>query len=273
MTVPEDDAAQDAATKKMMRFELQLRTFALQPAETDDAADGEKPRLLQTPLGWPGTIDWLYVRTPDVQENRSEVTPVEEHPDVVAFVLEPAIAVIAGVDVPATFTRVDAVVLREHLRAHGGIPHNDAATALLTTDGEIALEIVRSLKGAHASAERPPGLPVQGVITNRAGQRGEIRPLIDPTAITAGSELLFEVVFDPLPSDGVWLRAVHVESGETVVGQVQEGGTISMLFEQAGLWLLESCTLEIMPQDEQDRGLRMRMIVATLTFEIAEREM
>lgn len=76
----------------------------------------------------------------------------------------------------------------------------------------------------------------------RTGQRLELVPLIDPTAIPAGRPLQFKLFFDDKPLAGALLRAWHRHANQTISIRAisTDEGLVTFSLPYAGPWMIST---------------------------------
>lgn len=247
--------AQTAAPKP---FFLHPSTFDAAPGAAitlrADNLDGAK--ALEAP--WPGTIRWLFVRSPGFQENRSQSDAPRPAPGegFVSITLEHAGVTLVGLDLPSR--TVDWPVERLPLPAGAG-----AGATEVPASGTVPVRLVESAK-----AILRVGLDAaDSVATSKAGQAVEIRPIMDPASTPVGSDILLRAYINGDAVKNATITATNTGAAQTQEIKLSPTGAGFFRVSAPGLWRLELTQARAL---EGDADAAWTVYSATLTFQTPE---
>ena len=211
---------------------------------------------------WPAErIHHFFARTAWTQENRDTLAAGQdgltagwaaELPGVMVLGcdLSPRVEVVPG----ESFSAFVGRVLPSSRRA---------AFGALPAAGEVSVRRVESAKAlvrVEAAGEQPVS-----VATSKTGQAVEIRPLMDPTALAPGGDLLLKIYAAiPGPAAGVVL-ATNTTTGESLSVETDDTASANLTIPSAGRWRVEFHA--VMPIADEDAQWLIH--TATLTFDVA----
>ncbi|QOI99889.1 MAG: DUF4198 domain-containing protein [Phycisphaeraceae bacterium] len=204
-----------------------------------------------TPLEWPDSPAWFFVRLAGTQHNRSADEALTREDRTRLIPASPGVAMI-GIDLAPANESWDAERFREFT--------GDAAkpAAVEVHRSATALVRVTHADGSPAHDHTP---------TSKSGQQVEIRPLMDPTSLLPGSDLPVRVYVRGVGAAGARVIARHALTGERVETVADDKGIAHLRITHPGVWTIESRSL-VAPRDQ---GQAWIAAFATLTFEAPER--
>ncbi len=228
-------------------------------------------RVLEVGRGlivWPaGDIGWLFVREEGTQRNYDALAPDSGDRTLLRLERETTGAVLVGWDRPPRDEPVSCDGLRAFVEALApGVVLPQEIEALLARQTLL----VRRLESlALVEAPRESGEPIapSAVSTSKSGQRMELRPLLDPTFVAAGSDFVFRLHLPEGGEEQIFLRAVHLASGETRPVLRAEQGTLRAELDRAGPWRIEAHRLRRL---ESGADAALELASSTLVFDVSE---
>lgn len=166
-------------------------------------------------IPWPSAdVEWFLVRSAGTQRNLADARPANEGEDFVRLPLPDPDAAVIGIDARPRIERVPGTAWRKFLEAEiaaSALPADWRGRASGETVRVRRIEsmklLVRAAKTDASDADLWRG---SATGSSKTGQRTEIRPLIDPTAMAVGSDLPLRVS---------WADSASVEA-KIVVRQV-----------------------------------------------------
>jgi hypothetical protein len=197
-----------------------------------------------SPAAWPsGALERFYVRTAGTQRNLPEAAPARPEDAFVAVDLGDPDAAMIGLDRRPWIESVPGPKLRAYLEKNveatslpEGWTSRTEAEALRVRHLDSAKLLVRSLRGATVG--EPERLPGSATSASRAGQRSEIKVLVDPTVMALGSDLPLRVSWSDSKDPDATILARHVPSGTASSVRAAKGnGWIRI--DRPGRWQLE----------------------------------
>jgi hypothetical protein len=202
---------------------------------------------------WPAELSWFFVRLAGTQENRTAEVPPRERPQELTPAL-PGVAMI-GVDLPPRESKWTPDEFASFARVTGcddAPPATDAKVLILAS----ATTLVRVNDAAGVTAD-------DTTATTKSGQKVEIRPLMDPTTLAAGSDLPVRVYVQGEAVRDAIVLATHTPSGATVRARADTKGIAHLRIDQPGAWRIELRSLRAPTKDAD----RWTIASASLSFE------
>lgn len=230
-------------------------------------AGEETSSITRVDQPWPtDTIEWFFVRTMRSQTNQSTVEPIDDERKRIGLSFDVAGPVMIGLDLAPIVEAVDRDALARFLRERVGVeldlPEDSGAT--------VRLEHLSSAKALlDVGSEGRPRMH-HGLVLSQAGQRAEIRPMIDPGSIRGAGDLLFEFQLDTHDPAGRRVTATHLPTGAQKIGTIDPSGLCTLRFDRPGVWTIETHIVERVDAGGDDTQPALRILSATLTFEISE---
>lgn len=225
-----------------------------------------------SPAAWPsGALDQFFVRTAGTQRNLPEAAPARPEDAFVAVDLGDPDAAMIGLDRRPWIESVPGPKLRAFLEKDveasslpEGWKSRTEADAVRIRHLDSAKLLVRSLRGATVG--EPERLPGSATSSSRAGQRSEIKVLVDPTVMSLGSDLPLRVSWSDSKDVDATILARHVPSGATSSVPARKGnGWIRI--DRPGRWQLEVHRARILAEDP---AADLEIESATLVFSVPE---
>jgi hypothetical protein len=225
-----------------------------------------------SPAAWPsGALEQFYVRTAGTQWNLPDAAPARPEDAFVAVDLGDPDAAMIGLDRRPWIESVPGAKLREFLEKNveaSSLPEGwkarTEADNLRVRHLDSAKLLVRSLRGATVG--EPERLPGSATSASRAGQRSEIKVIVDPTVMALGSDLPLRVSWSDSKDPDATILALHVPSGTASSVRAQRGnGWIRI--DRAGRWQLEVHRARRLAEDA---GADFEIETATLVFSVPE---
>jgi len=105
---------------------------------------------------------------------------------------------------------------------------------------------------------------------SKSGQAFELRPLMDPTCVPPGSDLLLKVYAPEGESEGLRIVARNLPSGDTLNLVTRAGGVADLPIAHPGLWTVEVHRLAPVAAGA---GVDLELHSSTLVFEAPEVEL
>lgn len=218
------------------------------------------------PILWPLVgVEHFFARTAWTQENRDSVEVIAGMPEAAAWTTDRPGVLLLGLDMgertesvsPGQFRRFLTRSIPESHRADlGPIP---ASRDLRLRRHECAKAIVRV---------RHDGPQPVSIATSKAGQRVEIRALMDPTALMPGADLAVRVY---APIDGAKsgiVTATNTSTGDELRAIADESAIANIRIGSAGRWRVEFHAVG--PPVPGQLGVDLNVYTATLTFDVEE---
>ena len=198
--------------------------------------------VLET-LPWPGDgIEWFFVRTAGTQRNVAKPGTALPGEDSVRLEFdEPDVAMI-GLDCRPRVESVSGALMRKFLESQVAASTLPADWMAQTSGETLRVRHVESAKLLVRVARGVPGNKDEwrgsATAPSKSGQRTEIRPLIDPTAIAVSSDLPLRISW--ADSAGVDVRIVtrQVATGTTQTS-LAPGGAGWFTVSAPGEWRVE----------------------------------
>jgi len=207
----------------------------------------------------------LFVRNEGTQENRENVTPTAGDAGVTEVTLPEAGAALIGAEFPPRVERVAAADFARVVNARLAGDARKAYDAKPPT-GESRVRMLESAT-TLARTDTADGAPRRGSPTavSKTGQRVEIRPLMDPSAIEVGGDLALRLYVDGDKRADATLVAVHIPSGARQTITPHPTAIANININQSGRWRLEMSALDPGPAGADADWI---LYSATLTFEV-----
>jgi hypothetical protein len=199
-------------------------------------------------------IDWMFLRIAAAQRNMDE--PPVARDGTAAITFEQAGAAVVGIDFTASTSEPELADLRAFVTTFGS-----STVALPENAGRIRLRRVESVKTIIRSGQ-PQEAAGASEATSKTGQQAEIRPLMDPTATGAGSEIPVRAYIRGAAVASARLFATHEPSAITNEIRCDELGIGKLSIPAPGPWRIE--LHELRPGDAAGS---YTLYSATLTFE------
>ena len=172
----------------------------------------------------------FFVRSSWHQSNRDGVAPDAD--GVVRWTLDrPGVGVI-GMDLEARTESTTGAALSAFLDERVA---EGAARPAVGPGEAIEIRRVESFKTLVRVGEGGPGT----VATDKTGQRAEIRTLMDPTRLIAGSDLLVRAYADYGGAPGGIVRATNLDTGAVASVQLDAEALGLLRIGEPGRWMLE----------------------------------
>lgn len=181
-------------------------------------------------------VEHFFARTSWTQHNRDEVQAAGEGPEALWPADRPGVLML-GCDLEPREERVTAQAFAAF--AERVLPAS-RARALQTAEaaGEVLLRRAESSK-ALVRVIGQGAADAASIATSKSGQRVEIRPLMDPTAIEPGSDLAVRVYAQiPGPDDGVVI-ATNTTTGQVLRAPTNDTSLAVVPIAAPGRWVLE----------------------------------
>lgn len=215
------------------------------------------------PQAWPtGGMTHFFARTAWTQENRDTLDAAEGEPGAARWTTELPGVLMLGCEFAPRVETVSAESFGAFLGRALPASRRGAAGAGLAATGEIAVRRVESAKTlvrVVAEGEQPVS-----IATSKTGQAVEIRPLVDPTTLVPGGDLLVKIYAAiPGPAAGLVL-ATNTTTGELLSVETDDSATANLTIPSAGRWRVEFHAV-IPIEDEEAQWL---IHTATLTFDV-----
>jgi len=209
---------------------------------------------------WPGgRAEWVFVRTVGAQENLARVSA--EAGARTVTVPRPAGAgpLVAGVDLAPVLVELKGDELAALAQAAGFPgPERERLARVAAERGGVRLRRVESVKAIVPGSD-----PVGGsVVTSKAGQVAELRPLASVLWAPAGSDVPLKVFVDGSAAAGVRVIAVNETTGARHELTSDAGG-VCLVPMAPGAWRAEFHHVRAPAADEPADGV---MYTGTLTF-------
>ncbi len=226
-----------------------------------EEAGGER-----TTAAWPAErIRWFFVRVAGTQENFDAYTPLRKGLDFARVRVAHAGIALVGLDLRPRIEEVPAKELTEFLAKRVG-PRTLPVGWRWTMEREtVRVRRFESTKLLLRSVDEKGWLPSSADAQGKSGQRVEIRPLADPTAVRVNRVLPVRIYLPPGGSDGARVIARHVPSGRVQTFLTRPGGTGHFTVDAAGLWTIETHHARPLLNDEE---ADWEIHTATLSFEV-----
>lgn len=214
-----------------------------------------------TATDWPDErTRHFFARTAWTQENRDALPPREDVETAASWTTDRPGVLLIGLDLAPRTERIAPDALAAFIAA------NDPQRELLTAPQGDRIEVVR-----HESAKALIRVDHEGprpasIATSKTGQPTEIRPLMDPTALTPGSDLAVKL-YARTGSDrqGV-VTATNATTGDVVRAISGDSRIANIPIATAGRWRLEFHAAEWIGGEAP----RYEIHTATLTFDVRE---
>lgn len=267
-----------AATAVGLRSSAQSTTY-LVPAQFEIATGGKVEVHVElgvgdalTPAAWPsGSLEQFFVRTYGTQRNLPEAAPARPEDAFVALDLGDPDAVMIGLDRRPWIESVPGPKLRAFLEKDveaSSLPEGwkarTEAESLRVRHLDSAKLLVRALRGLTVG--EPERLPGSATASSRAGQRSEIKVLVDPTVMALGSDLPLRVSWSDSKDPDATILALHVPSGTASSVRAPKGNAWIRI-DRAGRWQLEVHRARVLADDP---AADIEIESATLVFSVPE---
>ena len=246
-------------------FRVNMWSAAVGDTVSVQFATGVAQHVKVTP--WPHEgVEWLCVRSGDVQENQHNVCPNRAGENSINIpVRHSGVTLIAvnewPVTIAATSDELNAF-LRQNVATTG--------VAKMSPDSPATLRVRRIVSAKTlVRAAAPGGRQVPSAIgTSKTGQPVEIRPVFDPTAIQVGSDLPLSIYVAGQKKSGVKVQATHVPTGGTTSYITGPGSAGHFRIKQSGAWRIEVHHAEPLVRDASADWV---IYSGTLTFEVPKK--
>lgn len=220
----------------------------------------ESPRGVEL-QPWPAQeIGWMFAREEGSQHNFESLAPLAEDATRLRFEREGGGPLLVGWDLPPRVERMHPVELRAFLAARTSpktMPHEIEALANATV-------LVRRLESLALLA-RPGGAALEpsAIATSKGGQRMELRALVDPSFLQAGSDFAFKLYLPAGGAENVLCRAVHLTSRKEQALELLGDGSLRAKLEPDGPWMIEATRLRALADDAE---AALELASTTLVF-------
>lgn len=206
-------------------------------------------------VAWPGAaMSYFFVRGAGTQENRERLDkPLDGAP---SWTMQHDGLQVIGVDLEPRTEAVSGEALAAFVEAHA------PGVAAPAAEAELEVRRVESFKtyvrvGAVAGAREPA--------SEKTALQVDLRTLMDPTAMPAGSTLAFRAYVKGGSVPGAHVTATHLESGRTRTDVADGSGIGSVKLPWPGAWRLEFHDVRAPADDEP-----WTIYSSALTFEVRE---
>jgi hypothetical protein len=260
------DAAITRASAQSVSYLLPNRYELASGSEVEVRVASGESGLLQT-IPWPGRdLQWLFVRTAGTQRNFAEATPGRPGEDFVRVALsEPDVAMI-GMDRRPWIERVPGAEMRRFLELDVEATTLPVDWKARTTSETVRVRhiesaklLVRIVKSVPEGREEWRG---SATAPSKTGQRSEIRPLIDPTAMAVGSDLPLRISWSDSAGVDATIVARHPVTG-TRHASLARGGAGWFTVTAPGEWRVEIHRAKLLGGDP---AADWELETATLSF-------
>ncbi len=213
---------------------------------------------------WPlHEIGWMFVRAEGTQHNYDELAPLAEDATRLRLERESPGPLLVGWDLPPRIERMHPVELRAFLAERSDRRTMPRGVEALTSNATVLVLRLESL----ALRARPAGgaalaEPSASAIS-KGGQRMELRALVDPSFVQAGSDFAFKLYLPAGGAEGVLCRAVHLASRKAQALELLGDGSLRVKLEQPGPWMLEATRLRALGGAEE---AALELASTTLVF-------
>lgn len=211
----------------------------------------------------------LFARNEGSQENRDAVTPVAGSASLTRVTLSESGAALIGVEFAPRIEVVAVDVLRQATNQRLAESQRKALDAA-TPAGNVRVRLVQSAatlaRVVGDSSGRPRASPTA---VSKSGLRVEIRPLMDPSLIEAGTDLAIRLYVDGDKRADATVVAVHVASGARQVITPNSTAIANISIAQAGRWRLEMSAFD---RGQAGGDADWTLFSSTLTFDVSDAE-
>ena len=232
-----------------------VRLSAVRGAEVDAA-----------PEPWPAArIAHFFARTAWTQENRDALPPDEGSDATVTWPADRPGVLLLGVDLAPEVESIDAASFAAFMERSLGERARDALGAL-PAQGEVAVLHTESAKAVVRV--RAGGATPTSIAASKTGQAVELRPLMDPTILIPGSDLVVKVYARLPGSSGGVITATNTTTGEVARVTTNDESIANIRVGHAGRWRLEFHAAARL--EGGDAPAAWELHTATLTFDVPE---
>lgn len=236
-----------AATGQQVRY-LEPSTFQ---ADRGDDVSLSLRDSQGVDAGWPDDgMTYFFVRVAGTQENRDQLATRQDGGP--SWTMQHDGLAVIGIDLKPREVEMSGAQLGALSDAAGGVATDDVVT-VTHVESFKAYVRVGDLRGAQESATEKTSLQV------------DLRTLMDPSAMRAGSTLAFRAYVEGRSAAGANVVATHLATGERRADVADDSGIGHVVLDQPGAWRLEFHDLRP-PKDDDG----WRLYSSTLTFEIKE---
>jgi hypothetical protein len=229
-----------------------------------DLRIGEEAAGERATVAWPeARIRWLFVRVAGTQENLHEVPPLDDGLDFARLRVAHAGVALVGLELEPCLERIPTKELVGFLGKRVGRRTLPVGWRWLVDEEVARVRRIESTKLLLPTIDENGALPSSADAQGKSGQRVEIRPLADPTAVRVGRDLPVRVYLPPGGSSGARVIATHVPSARTTGFTTRPCGTGHFTVDAPGLWSLEAHHARPLPRDPE---ADWELSTATLSF-------
>jgi hypothetical protein len=216
-------------------------------------------------LPWPQErIGGFFINTGNTRHNRATIGPSSDDPRAAEVRIDrPGVAVIALNTRPAV-VELAAGELREFVRATSAA--DESLLKALPVAGTVRVRRIESASAIVRVTEPGGSRVFSAAATAKLGLRAEIQPLMDPTALSAGSDVAIRVFVDAVQQPDVQVFATCVADGQRVSLRTDPVGSAHFALERAGVFRVEFHRLERLGGDPQ---ADFNLYSGSLCFEVS----
>ncbi len=215
------------------------------------------------PVPWPtNEVDWFFVRAGGEQENSPEARPDRATDNFISISLRHPNVTVIGIDRHTTLTDVTGAELRSFCEQSVG--NTPDAIKGLRPESKLHVRQISSAK-LLIRAYSIAGAPEPSASANRrTGQKVEIRPIFEPTAVRVGGDLPFCVYVDGVKQPGAKVQATSLATGQTQSFVADGEGSGHFHIDSPGVWRVEFHQVAPPTGD----GTEWTVYTGTLSFEV-----
>lgn len=213
---------------------------------------------------WPEKeLGWLFVREEGTQRNYSLLAAQFAEPTLVRVEREQQGVALVGWDRSPRVESVRSSEIVDFIQQRSPSATLPQAVQALSARENWPVRRVESLSQLVGKPTAPG--TSSAVATSKAGQRMELRPLIDPTSVLAGSDLAFRLSLPEGENSVLVARATHLPSAAVRPVEIAPEGMLRTKLDLTGPWMIEAHALR---GAASTAGEELELLSVTLVFQL-----
>jgi len=217
------------------------------------------------PLPWPQErIGGFFINTGNTRHNRATIGPSADEPRAAQVRIDHPGAALIALNTRPVIVELAAAELKQFLRTTSAA--DERLLGSLPTSGTVRVRRIESASAIVRVTESDGSRVFSAAATAKLGLRAEIQPLMDPTAVNAGSDLAVRIFIDAIQQPDVQVTATCVADGQSVSLRTDPVGSAHFTLTRAGVFRVEFHRLHKLEADPQ---ADFNLYSGSLSFEVS----